>query len=272
MTVKNILCAYSGEASRGSGLLHAIKLAHHHDAFLTGVLRHGPLLIEKRISTLVPDIALQPLRDADAAMMANVRQRFEEMVEAAGLSDRAEFVELERAEVGALADYARTFDLVVAGAGSDVANEAHVSSNPDLVALRSGRPVLVVPNGYDAPGLADHAIVAWDGKRSAARAVGDAMPYLEEKASVTLVTVGGEEAPGTATLVRNLSRHGIDARAVRRPLQSSTAATLIETAREVGARLIVMGAFEHSKFAHDLWGGVTTDVIRDTDVPVFMSH
>jgi len=272
MTVKNILCAYSGEAGRGSGLRHAIKLARHHDAYLTGVLRHGPLLIEKRISTLVPDIALQPLRDADAAMMAAVKARFAEMVEAAGLTGQAEFVEIPQAEPGALADYARTFDLVVTGTGSDLATEAHVASNPDLIALRSGRPVLVVPADYDAPGLADHALVAWDGKRSAARAVGDAMSYLEEKASVTLATIGHREAPGTRILARNLGRHGIDVRTINRPAQGSVAATLLAAAREAGARLIVMGAFEHSKFSHDLWGGVTTDVIRDTDVPVFMSH
>lgn len=272
MSIKNILCAYSGEAGRGSSLRHAIKLAQHHDAYLTGVLRHGPLLVEERLKTLVPESALQPLRDADAAMMAEVRERFVEMTTEAGLADQADFVELKHADVDAVADYARPFDIVVTGTGSDLASEAHVTASPDLLALRSGRPVLVVPTGYDAPSLAENAVVAWDGKRSAARAIGDAMPYLEDKASVTLVTVSGTPAPGTQVLLRNLARHGITATTVRRERHRSVAGAILEAAHEANARLIVMGAFEHSKFSHDLWGGVTTDVIRDADVPVFMSH
>lgn len=272
MSIRNILCAYSGEAGRGSALRHAIKLAIHHDAYLTGVLRHGPLQIERRLRTLVPDVALEPLRQADAAMMAGVRERFRSMTEASGIAERTEFVELEHAEAGAIADYARMFDIVVTGTNSELATETHVASNPDLIALRSGRPVLVVPNGYDAPGLAEHAIVAWDGKRSAARAVADALPYLAQKASVTLVTVGGSAANGTEVLQRNLSRHGINVRSERRDRHRSVASVLLSAAHDAGARLIVMGAFEHSKFAHDMWGGVTTDVISEADIPVFMSH
>lgn len=33
-----------------------------------------------------------------------------------------------------------------------------------------------------------------------------------------------------------------------------------------------MGAYEHSKFSQDLFGGVTHELIRSTKVPVFMSH
>ncbi|WP_276326206.1 universal stress protein [Phaeobacter gallaeciensis] len=40
----------------------------------------------------------------------------------------------------------------------------------------------------------------------------------------------------------------------------------------MGAKLIVMGAYEHSKFSQDLFGGVTHEVIRSSQVPVFMSH
>jgi nucleotide-binding universal stress UspA family protein len=33
-----------------------------------------------------------------------------------------------------------------------------------------------------------------------------------------------------------------------------------------------MGAYEHSKFSEDLWGGVTRDILVDAHLPVMMSH
>ncbi len=171
-----------------------------------------------------------------------------------------------------LSEFARSFDLIVTGVHSHAENEEHLSANPDLIALRSGRPVLVIPDGYSSDNLAEHALVAWDGKRSSARAIGDAMPTLEEKAKVTVLTVGSNKAPGTDTLLRNLGRHGIDAGFLLKPRQGSIASTILSAADEISAKLVVMGAFEHSKFSHDVFGGVTTDVIQKSDIPVLLSH
>lgn len=132
--------------------------------------------------------------------------------------------------------------------------------------------MLVVPDGYDAPDLADHALVAWNGKRSAARALGDAMLGLEDQARVTVLCVGAERVAGSDQLMKTLARHDIDAELRVMPRKGRVSDMILSAAEEASARLIVMGAFEHSKFSHDLVGGVTTDVIRDATVPVFMSH
>lgn len=272
MSIKSILSAYSGDASKGSGLRHALRLAKHHDAWLTGVLRHRQSNLERTLRGSVPKSFLKPFLEAEQARFAEVADRFQSITRDAGFADRSDFVDLNVDEGLSLSEFARSFDLVVTGVHSHTENEAHMSANPDLIALRSGRPVLVVPDGYEAEGLADHALVAWDGKRSSARALGDAMVGLENKAKVTLLTVGSQKAPGTEYLLRNLERHGIDARLALKPRKGAIAETILFTAQEVSAGLVVMGAFEHSKFSHDVFGGVTTDVIEKTDVPVFMSH
>ncbi|MEO1238504.1 MAG: universal stress protein [Pseudomonadota bacterium] len=271
MPIKSILCAYSGDAARGSGLSHAVRLARHHDAHLTGVLRHGAPMLEDRFGAHVPRTLLDQLRDADAAHIKEIADRFRKAADAGGLDDRATFVELDPARDGPLSAFAHAFDLIVTGVHTEAANEAHLAANPDVLALKSGRPVLVVPDGYRAEGLSDRALVAWDGKRAAARALGDAMDILAEKSHVTLLSVG-DTPRGTDRMVANMERHGVtvDARRVNR--QGSTADTILDRAKADGAKLIVMGAFEHSKFSHDLFGGVTTDVIAKTDVPVFMAH
>lgn len=271
MSFKSILCAYSGETALGSGLAHAIKLAKHHNAFLTGVLRHGRPLIERRFAAHIPASLIAQIQEADSQRVQEVSSRFKAQLEAEGLLAQSDFVELHPEEEGPVSEFARSFDLVVTGVHSEAANEEHLSAQPDLIALKSGRPVLVVPDGYSSESLADRALVAWDGKRSAARAISDAMDILAEKASVTLLSVGS--APrGTGRMVENMKRHGIQVRARTVSKSGSVANTILSEAKKDSARLIVMGAFEHSKFSHDLIGGVTTDVMAKTHVPVLMAH
>ncbi|MEM1237972.1 MAG: universal stress protein [Pseudomonadota bacterium] len=271
MSFKSILCAYSGDAARGSGLRHAVRLAQHHEAHLTGVLRHGASMLADRFGAHVPRGLLDQLRDADTDHINDIAEHFKRVVDSGGLAGRADFIEIDPARDGPLSAFAHTFELIVTGVPTEAANEAHLAAHPDMLALKSGRPVLVVPDGYEAEGLADRALVAWDGKRSAARALGDAMDILAEKSHVTLLSVGTTPR-GTDRMVANMERHGIsvDARCVDR--QASIAETILSAAKSDGAKLIVMGAFEHSKFAHDLFGGVTTDVIAKSAVPVFMAH
>ncbi|UYV38041.1 universal stress protein [Rhodobacteraceae bacterium D3-12] len=272
MTIKSILSAYSGDASKGSGLRYALRLAKHHNAWVTGVLRHSQSDLERTLRGSVPKSFLKTFFDAQSQRQAEIAERFRTITAEAGFEDRSDFVDLNAGDGTTLSEFARAFDLVVTGAHSHLETEAHLSANPDLIALRSGRPVLVIPDGYEAEGLAEHALVAWDGKRSSARAIGDAMVGLEKKAQVTLLTVGSQQAPGTDYLLRNLGRHGINAQSVVYPRKGSIAETLLSAAQDLSAKLVVMGAFEHSKFSHDVFGGVTTDVIRDAKVPVFLSH
>lgn len=272
MSIKTILNAYSGEAAKGSGLRYALMLARHHDAWVTGVLRHGPSSLERSLRKQVPKAFLKSFEEAEATRLAEVAQRFADIAAEKGWSERSDFVDLNLSEGISLSAYARPFDLVVTGAHSHIENEEHLSANPDLIALRSGRPVLVVPDGYEAETPAPHALVAWDGKRSSARALGDAMEVLEEKAQVTILTVGSAPAPGSDVLLRNLERHGIKAKLILKPRKKSIAKTILTTAQDEGAKVVIMGAFEHSKFSHDVFGGVTTDVIGENDVPVLLSH
>lgn len=274
MTLKNLLVAYSGEASFESSLAHAIKLAVQYDAWLTVVMRNGASYIDKFGAGLTAALRSQ-LRSLDEADVEKAIQIFNAAVEKAGIQDRAEF--LLPGQLGDLlpSEMARHYDLVITGFHSELASEGHHAANPDLIALRSGRPVVVVPDSYVTPELADHVLVAWDDKRSAARALGDAMYVLEGKRKATILTIGGAkpEMPVDGGILRHLERHGVDARHLHKEHRSGSIASIIkDTADEVGAKLIVMGAYEHSKLTQDLFGGVTHDVIRSARVPVFMAH
>src|SRR5207344_2804439 len=67
--------------------------------------------------------------------------------------------------------------------------------------FETGRPLLIVPYIHTAPLKLDRIMLCWDGSRSAARAVGDAVPFLlrANTAEITIVAVEpakSDEMPG----------------------------------------------------------------------------
>lgn len=273
MSFRNFLLAFSGEASFASSLSHAIKLADHHGAWLTVAMRNGRPYFE-RLGGGLPSSLREQLKSAENQEVASVLAKFEKSVTDAGIADRAEFILPDRLGSMLPSEYARSFDLVITAFPSDLAGEEHHVVSPDRIALYSGRPVLVVPQSYDEHALADRVLVAWDGKRSAARALGDAMNILEGKREVTLLTMGAKARDTLHDgLIKHLERHKVTVRHLHKDEDGkSIATTIVDAADEVGARLIVMGAYEHSKFSQDLFGGVTQELMRNARVPVFMSH
>lgn len=250
IVIKSNLCAYSGDAAKGSGLRHAIKVAQHHNARVTGFLRQGPSALEQRFGLNIPADLIEKLRQHDRDRTVEIAQRFAKIMAAGGLADRSEFVDIDLHSDGSLSEFAHAFDLIVTGVHSDGAHEAHMSAHPDFLALRSGRPVLVVPDGCEADGLADRVIVAWDGKCAATRAIADAMPILADKSSGTLLSI--RHTPrGTDRMVANLARHGVTVTARTVDAKGSIAKTILAEGKAIDAKLVVMGAFEHSKFSHD---------------------
>ncbi len=47
---------------------------------------------------------------------------------------------------------------------------------------------------------------------------------------------------------------------------------MLEIAEASGAGLLIMGAYEHSRFGEALLGGVTRDVLRQSRIPVLVAH
>ena len=272
MTVKNILVAYSGWRTAQDTLNHAIKIAKHHDAWVTGIIGHGRSQLVRLIGSHAPKDVLEMMQNTENEEIEGAKKIFEETVKKHGRHHASEVIDVFDEDGVTIASFARSFDLVVTAPHNTSLGEEHMSASPDMIALQSGRPVLIVPKHFESSGLSVHVVVAWDGKRASARAIGDAMPMLEEKGKVTVLTIGEKTPSGTSRLIQNLARHDINAEHLQQSKSGSIGASILNAREKLGADLIVMGAYEHSKFAHDVFGGVTTDVLRDSKVPVLMSH
>jgi nucleotide-binding universal stress UspA family protein len=167
---------------------------------------------------------------------------------------------------------ARSFDLVILPIPDLVDREVLAA---DLI-FGSGRPVLLLPDDSGTHPW-DRIVVGWDGGRAAARALGDALPLLREARDVRLVTVAGEkplgEGPGLEAVRTHLERHGVIAKAGEVDADGSDAGmTLLRHASEVGADLLVAGAFGHSRMRQFILGGATRSMITAATLPVLLSH
>lgn len=173
-----------------------------------------------------------------------------------------------------MARLARVHDLTIFNASSrDSQDLRYVLED---VLFDSGRPAIVVPSagGEVDP---DHIAIAWDGSARAARAVKDALPLLQAARRVSVVTVSGEKdlsrLASAADLGGYLASHEVDATMVALTATGAKASARIrEFAVEEGVGMIVMGAFVHSRFRQAILGGVTSSLLEDSPVPLFMAY
>lgn len=190
---------------------------------------------------------------------------------------KTQWLALETFPGPAVARLSRGADLIVAG-GTPLkfADDYRTAQTAELIVL-SGRPVLVAPpEGGCLRG--ETVIVAWKDTREARRAVADALPFLQAAQEVVVQEICAKEALGdaearTRSVVDNLKRHGVAARAKVSLAGNDEAADEIKfTARELDADLIVAGGYSHSRLGEWVFGGVTRNLLQDPQGFVLLSH
>lgn len=174
----------------------------------------------------------------------------------------------------ALSALARMRDLTIAlqpEAGLDTFDNAL----PQELLFGSGGPVLFVPYTHQGPLKLGRVGIAWDGSRLAARAVRDALPFLNGARKITIMTINETESPHVSAeaLKTYLSDRQLESTIIR-----ATAApadiqpTMLSMAADEGLDLIVMGGYGHSRLRERILGGVTREMFNAMTIPTLMSH
>ena len=277
--IKDIVLHLSTRASEDATIGYAVSVARMFEAHLTGVAFALDPFIPPAMG--VGDVPPADWIDgeraqAQAAATAAIA-RFGETARRNGLAFESRLLESSLAGAGELfAEVAARFDLSImrqAEPGKAPLDELVVEG----ALFDSGRPVLVVPYIQKAPLELGHVLVCWNGSPNAARAVGDAMPFLRRAKQVEVVIVLGEsgssdEIPG-ADIGQHLARHGLDVEVERlSAIKGDVPDTILSHAADAGADLIVMGGYGHSRLREFILGGVTRGILRTMTVPVLMAH
>jgi len=172
----------------------------------------------------------------------------------------------------------RTMDLVIFGqAASDY--RLPTGFGPDDIVMATGRPMLLVPFAGEFGSVMRRVLIAWDGTREASRALHDALPLIARAETVWVMTVrarnanSDERGPSLDRVIRHLDRHGIAA-TTEESIGGDvpTADLLLSRASDMGADLLVAGAYHHSQLREAIIGGVSRDLLDRMTVPVLMSH
>lgn len=269
MPIMNLLVAFNGTDASEAALRYGAALARDRKAHVTAMLAHSTHDTLDTTSRWIPREARALLADAKSGLLTEIETRLDALRSELNLGDSLEFREAPGRVDDLLSSSGRAFDLIIVGRPMQD-DDAHIRLLPDRIALMSGRPVIVVPEGYDAEARHSHAALAWDGGRAAARALSDSLRLLEAQGRVSVLTVG--EVTGLEDLKTHLARHDVDTVHEAWPADHSIAKSILAYCRRHAPSMLVMGAYEHSKFREDLLGGVTAEILRETEIPVLMSH
>jgi nucleotide-binding universal stress UspA family protein len=281
MAYKTVLVHCNDKARLSRVLDHAAEVAGAFQAHLIGLSVTPPAVI---VPAGMPGAPETVVVDEHCRVYRQGNPEMKAAFEAAG---RARSLPAEWREVDAGArnvadvaiEHAHAADLVVAAQTDRTwAGSGHLDVADQLV-MESGRPVLIVPNEGKRRELGRKILLAWNARREAARAAFDALPLLERAAEVKCIWINpqSEETAArdvpAADICEALARHGVKCEATEavRPY-SNVGRTLLASAEDFGADLLVMGCYGHSRLREFVLGGASEHVLKNMTIPVLMSH
>jgi nucleotide-binding universal stress UspA family protein len=245
----------------------ALILAHAFDGYITCLhaTPYGEYLANDPFTAMVLPVDFSLKMDQlGLELQSKVEERLRQAVAS------WEWIHVDNDPHLALLRGAPIVDVVVLSLGSGRKEQSLAAK----VAATARAPVLAIPPSgkpFDPAGI---AAVAWNGSAESSVALRASLPLLRNAASVHLIDIEDRTVRIRSEGGLNyLSRHGIEAHAVCRSADSGDAGgAILEAAEEVGASLLVMGAYGHSRTAEFLLGGATQAVLSNSHIPLLLAH
>jgi len=278
MGLDDIVVYVDGAEATKARVGFALALAKEHGAHLVGVA-FAPTALLPLYGADVGFADMTEVLESVKTQSVNALDAFKTRAKAEGVSAEARLMQGMSEEFPHdFAHAARHVDLAILGQPRDGDPLIGQYALVERCLFASGRPVIIVPAAPEKLALKGTIVAAWDGSAEAARAINDALTFLKPAARVVLlvgVTAedGEERTPPTDDMIAHLKRHGVKAEAMRvKVSEGDVGRLLLTTAKDLGADLMVMGAFHHSRWREFILGGVTLTVLEEAMIPLFMAH
>jgi nucleotide-binding universal stress UspA family protein len=282
MAYKSILTVVTHATPVAAQIDAAVDLARREDAHLdvlclgidrtqtgyyyVGAAPMAPVLLQETL-----DQARDEARAAEAAVRQqlapeDIRWAIDTGIVQAGLVGE---------RVGLLARFS---DLVVLVKPSGKAHEIDAEGIIESALFDGHAPVLLLPGEKPAGSWGKRVVVAWNQSNEALRAVRAALPILKAAAVVDVAVVdppahGPERSDPGGMLSQYLARHGVKAEvSVHARTLPRVAEVLCRHAEDIGADMVVMGAYGHSRFREAILGGATRHMFEIARIPIFTAH
>ena len=284
MSIKSILVAVRGDGY-GEGIMnHALKVASKFGSHIDVIhacprpaemLPFGVVMTSGMKETIINSAKTQ----ADAEHV-RVQELFNKYITDHGLTVTDHGAEpkddvtvswraLEGKQADLVAKHGVLADLVVvaqpdAELGMNTLEESLMTAG----ALTLMCPVKTTP-------ACDNIAIAWNGGAEASRVVRSSMSILKKASTVTLLTSlidRDDEKLCAHDMITYLAEHGVKAAVKELGPSVHGGDVLLHASTEVGADILVMGAYSHSRSREMVLGGATRHVMSHATIPVLMLH
>ncbi len=281
--IKQMLVCLEGSASSDATTQAAIEIASERKASLSGIAIIDEPDIRAGAASGIGGSSFK--HERDLSLLADARHRadewlatFEGRCEAADLPVRMLEVVGRPAEV-ILAEMEH-HDLTLMGRDANFRFETNSEDRAtrEKILRHASHPLLLVPERASAskPTLGTTVLIAYDGGAAATRALTSfAASGLTESRNIHVASVGDdgdrawEMAERGAEALRTM---GVQAKVHSIVSALESAEALIAFAGEIGASLVVMGAFARSRMAELFSRSVTRALAERSPVPIYMQH
>ncbi|MEO1282621.1 MAG: universal stress protein [Pseudomonadota bacterium] len=282
MAIRDLVVAYDGNEASEKALEFALRMATKYGAMVTGLNVTMPERFEGHVRRWMTSDTTDAIKKARLDAISEIEAKFRKHVAASEFTGETGWIVEEGPADLTIARTARFFDVLIMGQFLTAFSSDRRTVDPPTLLLRAGKPVIIVPKDYTVRPFKEHAAIAWDGSRYAARALTDAMQILETKTSLDVLTVKGDahaeemaKMPGLDIII-HLQRHGIDANLVELERQSGSiggiGGALLSHCGATDPDVLVMGAFGRGTFGQTYFGGVSRTILQHQNVPVLISH
>lgn len=277
-TITQLLVHLDATARSAGRLELACSIAKAHGAAVTALYAVTPTVLEL---PYVPEAG-----PSVAAVLAGNDEQHRAAARAAFDRARATLeVPLAWAEVGdapvlpAFSRQALYADLLVLGQHdpSEAAAAGVPGDFPEAVMALSGKAALVLPYAKQPAEVGATVAIAWKPTRESARALAAALPLLQQARRVHVLSwpAGEDDIQGDRLDLEGYLRlHGIEPAWHREggAEPGVLGELLLSRACDLGADLLVMGCYGHSRMREWVLGGTSRTVLQSMTLPVLMAH
>ncbi|ANW00888.1 universal stress protein [Bradyrhizobium icense] len=280
--MKDILVVATGGTNDETRLATAAAFAKHFEAELTvAAINELPDMqyYAPQAAVALPPAAML-LGDEFLKQGRELRSQTEQRLMRLAPSASVVLLEELRTIAGeSIAKMSRLKDLFVTTKPTDATGSELIGVVLDKVLLEGICGVLCLPDGVVCSPATNHATIAWNGSREAARAVQVALPILKEASRVTALLVdqpargAGESVQSGDDLLARLSHYGIDADLVSvASKEMNTAQAIAAEVDQLDADLLVMGAQAQGGFRQWFLSSVSRELLTDLRRPLLLAH
>jgi nucleotide-binding universal stress UspA family protein len=281
MSMKTILVPMEPHEGMGAVLETTLLLAKKRGSYIEGFpLRFG--ISEFVAVDPAGSIPLESYRQESQEEAAQARKLFESFMQQRGIPQTSGaagglscgwFDDAPEGE-SFVGSYGRVFDITVLSRPD--ANTIGLHNRAIESGLfESGRPILLSPP-VPPKDIATNIMIHWNSSTEQARATAFAMPLLLAAQRVTVLTVsGGQAVPGPTAeqLLKHLRHNGIAAKPMTVGLEGkNTGEAILRACKAEGCDLLVKGAFTQSRLRQMIFGGATSHILANAELPVLMAH